>query len=518
MTYRHLPKPYWWLMIGLIALGVMSASGCKPADQPTPFIPISSPSPEPAPTETMTVVPSPSPTPTVAISATPTPIPLERPKYHLQAHLDYANHRLDVQQKVLVPHPADLNLGQIDLVVPANSWWGAFSIQEISTGEIPLASYQLEGVTLRLIFGDAGWQPDQILTLEIDYTLTLPPQNNRPGYGPSPFGYTSRQTNLVDWYVMVPPYLEESGWLIHDPWFFGEYLVYPAADFEVSLDPGRPGLVVAASSLPVGTGSVPSVGDSDPLQYSLEGARNFVFSISPEYDMWVTDLGDVKILGYFFPGYQVPAQAAFDATVQSLVIYQDLFGPYQQPSLTMVQGDFDHGMEYEGLYFLSNAFYNVYNGTEKSYLIAIAVHETAHQWWFGQVANDQALEPWLDEALCTFSELAFYEHYYPESVDWWWYTRVNYYQPSGRIDRSIYGYQEFVEKYLNYRNATYLQGAKFMAALKDQLGEDAFYAFLQEYASRYQDGIASRQDFFEVLGEFQDLSEMDWLAEYFPVN
>jgi len=228
------------------------------------------------------------------------------------------------------------------------------------------------------------------------------------------------------------------------------------------------------------------------------------------------ELNGVKIYGYIFPAFQVPGQAAFEATLKALSLYQDLYGPYQQSSLTMVQADFNHGMEYEGLYFQSMGFFNTYNGTEQSYLVAIAVHETAHQWWYGQVANDQALEPWLDEAFCTFSELAYYENLYPQSTDWWWNTRVNYYLPSGRIDRSIYGFQDYAEQYLNYRNATYLQGAKFMSALRDQMGEEVFYRFVQEYGSRNKDQIATREDFFELLGEYLDLSDLIWLGEYFP--
>ena len=37
----------------------------------------------------------------------------------------------------------------------------------------------------------------------------------------------------------------------------------------------------------------------------------------------------------------------------------------------------------------------------------LAAHETGHQWWFERVASDEAKEPWLDEALTTYSELVF---------------------------------------------------------------------------------------------------------------
>jgi len=46
-------------------------------------------------------------------------------------------------------------------------------------------------------------------------------------------------------------------------------------------------------------------------------------------------------------------------------------------------------MEYDGLFFLSRDYYTAENGTVLNNLIDIAVHETAHQWWFGLVGNDQ---------------------------------------------------------------------------------------------------------------------------------
>ena len=510
MKKYFLQKPVRLIITGLIILGIWITPGCSKVEETAVINPTLTPLPEITPSVTLQLTSTPEATFTQEVNPTPTTVPLERPQYKISARLDFPNQQVMVEERILLSNPAGQVLQEIDLVVPPNNWGGVFSIQDITAGDLPLEGYSLTGVKLNLAFGDPGWQPDENLELQIQFTLDLPQQNARAGYGPSPFGYTSTQTNLVDWYPMVAPYQEGTGWLIHDPWIFGEYLVYPAADFEVTLTLGRPELIVAASAAPMTEG--------DPHQYSLTAARNFVFSISPNYQVLEEDLNGVKVLGYIFPLYQVPGKAAFEATVQALALYQDLYGPYQQSSLSMVQADFDHGMEYEGLYFQSHAFFDIYDGSEKSYLVSIAVHETAHQWWYGQVANDQALEPWLDEALCTFSELAFYENTYPQSVDWWWTTRVNLYAPTGRIDRSIYGFHEYVDQYLNYRNATYLQGAKFLAALKAEMGDEAFYLFLKEYGTRNQDRIATGEDFFGLLGEYLDVNELNWLGEYFLMD
>jgi aminopeptidase N len=98
-----------------------------------------------------------------------------------------------------------------------------------------------------------------------------------------------------------------------------------------------------------------------------------------------------------------------------------------------------------------------------------------------RVGNDQAEEPWLDEALATYSERLFYERTYPEALDWWWAYRVNYYEPRGWVDGSIYN----PEGYRAYRDAVYLNGATFLEELRQQVGEAAFFAFLQDYTARY---------------------------------
>ena len=421
--------------------------------------------------------------------------------------LDYPNRTVSVDETILIPNPSMDVLDELSLVVPPNAWPDTFHLLEIQwgTGQ-PVEEYDLEGIHLGIHL-PAPWLPGETRELRISYRLDLPVQNAREGYGPSPFGSTDRQTNLVDWYPMVPDYHQGSGWIEHDPWIFGEFLVYPLADFQLTLNAGDPSLVVAASAVGEQIG--------DRVQYRLDKARNFVFSISPDYQVVEEEVNGTLIQGYYFPFYGVPGQAAFDATLESWELYSSLFGPLNQPSLAMVQADFDHGMEYAGLYFQSGGFFDTYNGSQANYLIAIAVHETAHQWWYGEVANDQALEPWLDEALCTFSELLYYEQLYPEGVDWWWSTRVNYYQPGGVINRSIYDFQEFTDQYLAYRDATYLQGAKFFVQLRTSLGEELFFEFIRAYAASFENKIATGDDFFRLLGEYVELDSLSWLAEYF---
>jgi aminopeptidase N len=297
--------------------------------------------------------------------------------------------------------------------------------------------------------------------------------------------------------------------MVHPRGHYGEHLTYDIADYEINLrllnTPNN--LVVAASG--------PQVIDGDWLRYRLPNARNFVFSFSPDYQVLETEVGGVTVYSYAFPVYGVSSAAVLQTTIDSLILYQELFGAYPHATLSVVQADFLDGMEYDGLYYLSRAFYNIYSGTPGDYLIAIAAHETAHQWWYALIGNNQAIEPWLDEALCTYMEHIYYERYAPEALDWWWRYRVNYYEPRGLIDVSIYDKHSEFQSYRDYRDAVYLNGAIFLHELRTAIGDSSFFAFLKDYAARYAGGIATRQSFFTVLAEHssQDLSPL--ISKYF---
>ncbi|KXK12923.1 MAG: putative aminopeptidase [Chloroflexi bacterium OLB14] len=139
------------------------------------------------------------------------------------------------------------------------------------------------------------------------------------------------------------------------------------------------------------------------------------------------------------------------------------------------------------------------------------MHEIAHQWWYSLVGNDSALEPWLDEALATYSERIFYENNYPANISWWWQFRVNYFDPTGYVDTNIYNGGSF----RLYTNAVYFQGALFLDELRERMGYGNFSKFLKEYATRYAYGYATAYDFFNLQREIVDVNISDLFNTYF---
>jgi aminopeptidase N len=143
--------------------------------------------------------------------------------------------------------------------------------------------------------------------------------------------------------------------------------------------------------------------------------------------------------------------------------------------------------------------------------VFVAAHETAHQWWWEQVANDQALQPWLDEALACYSEHVFFEAADPQLVSWWWTYRIDFYQPQGWVDIPIYAGGGFRP----YTNAVYFRGAHFLDDLRKGIGDDAFFGFLQDYLKQQNGKIATTTDFFRILGQHTTTDTTGIVRQYF---
>ncbi len=313
--------------------------------------------------------------------------------------------------------------------------------------------------------------------------------------------------NLVNWYPFIVPYREGEGWILHNPSGVGEHLVYDAADFDVRLRllNGGKALGLAASA------AESTKEDAGETRFRLDAARTFVFSVSPSLNSLTTEVDGIPITSYFRAGHERAGKALLEAASQAIEIYSRRFAPYPYESLSLVETDLPDGMEYDGLIFMGSMFYDEYEGTPEGNLTTIGVHEISHQWWFGLVGNDQAMEPWLDEAMAVYSERIFYEEAYPSLVQWWWNFRVHWFSPRGWVDSTIYNGGDF----RHYTNAVYLRGALFLEALRGRVGEDAFNAFLKDYADFGAHRQVTGQDFFSILNLHTQTDYSDILSTYF---
>ena len=450
-------------------------------------------------------------TSTPLLLSTPAP---NRTQYSLNVVLDYAGHTLDVEQHITYVNTTPGSLAALPLVVEARRYPGAFQLLSVTDSRgARFSDFQWKDTLLTLAL-PAELAPGDAARFTLAYSLRLPGLDTLANTRPHPLGYNSQQVIFGDWYPSVPPFVPGKGWLAHPPAMYGEHLVYEIADFEVAIrfTDGQSNLVIAASA--------PAVQDGEWLRFSHTAARSFAWSASSYYqvasqEVQLAEGQVVEVSSYFFAYHENAGRALLDGMTQALVLYSNLFGAYPHPALAGVQVGFMDGMEYDGLFFLSTDFYNWFKDPPADFLVALAAHEVAHQWWSGLVGSDQALQPWLDEALCTYSEHIYYENLYPEALEWWWEYRVNYYQPAGWVDISVYDVPQEFGYYRKYRDPVYLRGALFLDELRQLLGDSTFFASLRQYVARYTYQQASAGGFVDILRQNTPADLSPILTKYF---
>ena len=485
---------------------------CSP-QAPTAAIFTATPPPPATDTPPIDVAPAGATETPTAVSTLPPA--LARPQYAIVLQLNFTARAAAVNQTIVYPNWTGETLNNLVLAVIPNLWSGGFSLKSLAIDGQPVANYTLQTQRLEIPLPQP-LPPSGTITVSMDYSLILPSmqayQNSENDIRPQIYGYSERQVNFVDWYPFIVPYNPGQGWVLHNPWFYGEHLVYDVADFDVRVtftDGANP--KVAASGLEIESQTDVPPGEPVSRRYDLQAARTFAFSMSDHYKVAQQTVGDVTVYSYYFGLYDLPGEAMLRTTVEALQLFSERFGPYRHKTLSAVQGDFNDGMEFSGLYFISRDFFNLYDGTPRNYLVAISAHETAHQWWFDAVTNDQALEPWLDEALSTYSEVVYYEAIHPESIDWWWNFRYFEFEPGGHVDTAIYdggGYRP-------YLNKVYLFGARFFQDLRARLGDEIFFAFLRDYYNQSTGKRVTSADFFRVFRENTAADITELLTTYF---
>jgi hypothetical protein len=501
------PSHKYVSLLSLSFLLLTLIASCTSPIATEPPTPISTVTPIPSVTTAPTEASLPSETPTAFPTLTPD---FERPIYNINLQLNYTSKAAVVEQSITYPNWTGETLTNLVLAVQPNLWSGGFSLKSLTVNDIPVTNYIIEPLNQRLeIPLSQPIEPSRTAFVVMTYSLLLPeaqaysdPNEVRPQI----YGYTAKQVNFVDWYPYIVPYEPGKGWLLHNPWYYGEHLVYDVGDFDVSVT-----FTDGATPLIAASGQEQDSSVEGSRRFVIEAARTFALSMSYDFKVAQQTVGDVTVYSYYFGFYDAPGEAMLQTTVDALQTYSEKFGPYRHKTMTAVQGDFNDGMEYSGLYFISRDYFNLYDNTPKNYLVAIAAHETAHQWWFDAVADDQALEPWLDEALATYSEHIFYETVYPDLVDWWWGYRYFEFLEPGWVDTPIYdggGQRPYWDK-------VYLTGARFLEDLRTQVGDEIFFAFLKDYYSQMQGKRSTSADFFRIFRENTAADITPLLVKYF---
>jgi aminopeptidase N len=165
------------------------------------------------------------------------------------------------------------------------------------------------------------------------------------------------------------------------------------------------------------------------------------------------------------------------------------------------------GVEYPGLVLIAS---NQYDDPQSQTFIATIAHEVAHQWWYNLVGNDVYKEPWLDEALATYSTALYYETGVGKGAyaGYLQYLQTRY---DGLVADGLDDivtqplmYFEGLNNPRVYGSVAYTKGALFFDALRNKIGDTAFFNALQAYFQAHIYRVATTQDLLEAFRQASD--------------
>jgi hypothetical protein len=318
-------------------------------------------------------------------------------------------------------------------------------------------------------------------------------------------GRRDRHYDWAQWYPRVAVF-DRRGWQQHalmpQGEFYGEFAAYDVT-LDVAADQvigatgvaveGDPGWTVtdfekaayaprAAESLGLLSGDAGA--GRKRVRFRAENVHHFAWSNDPGYrhDVVVrsqmNDAGENSGLPSIHVLYQ-PGDTAWGEgvvshrTYEALAWLQGVFGPYPWPQLTNLHRIESGGTEFPMM---------VMNGSNSESLI---VHEVAHQYTHGALANNEWREGWLDEGFATFLTNWFYESRGQQDV--WKQSmealatmeRANKAQPVGLEGAAFRDPR-------TYSIMTYTKGSVVLRMLRDLVGEDVFRRAMRDYYAQHK--------------------------------
>jgi hypothetical protein len=396
-----------------------------------------------------------------------------RPHYALQLSLSFAGGTADVVQKTSFRNNTGIDLTDVVFqVTPA--FFDGFVLQSARVNGKD-ASASRSGTVLEIVPG-SPLARESTTEVELRYRLQMPEIGGR-------FGRGSGIIALGNFFPVLAVY--QDGWDRHQYVDTGDAFFTEVADFDVSV----------ASDTAVTIAATAPATNRDGLQvFHAEDVRDFAMTISDRYQVRKRVVNGVQLAAYGPSASRL--EPYLDAAEKSMRWYASRFGPYPYPSLEVAEIYADDltptAMEYPGLIMVYGAL-GADGGGIGSYSDYVVAHEVAHQWFYSLVGDDEVHDPWLDEALATYTDLLFLRDQAPASFNSYWQRNVAGYRARAAIggDRpvntTIYDYPNDAP----YFDIVYRKGAVFLDKLRILMGDDDFFGLLRDYVQTYSDKIAT---------------------------
>lgn len=373
----------------------------------------------------------------------------------------------------------------------------------------------LDDETGLLLKPDEPIQPGETILIELNFNGRLTDGfQDAPGtYGIFNYSQEENIAIYVNWYPILA-LRDENGWRAEPVIGIGDAVVSEVGLYLVE--------VAAPDDFQVVTGG--SLIDQEIKEgveisrFATGPVRDFPVITSPNFSLIQDEVESVEIRHWGLPDGDDLWDAALQASIDSVDVFNVAFGAYPYRELDIVVVPLQHasGVEYPGLFLMRDDLYTDNQGS--SFLLTTIIsHETAHQWWYGLIGNDVIANPWQDEALTTFSSLLYLEQFEPQvnkgTIEYFEQVKTDI---ESELSNSDIGQPvaEFVRQPENYSPVVYSKGAVFFLELRNKIGDEAFFAALKDYFSRYRYKIAPPESLLNAFENSCQCELDDFYSEW----
>jgi hypothetical protein len=222
--------------------------------------------------------------------------------------------------------------------------------------------------------------------------------------------------------------------------------------------------------------------------FEVTQVRDFAFTAAPDYRSGSLVVGGVTVRAYVRPGLSWTPR--LDAARLAITRMAPKVGAYPYDGLVIAQSAGGYGMEAPGMIWIPGSVSSL------SYLVT---HETAHQWFYALVGNDQAKAPFTDEAAADFV------------ARWSLGMRRASRCTTALLDRTIYEYSTAC-----YYEQVYIQGGNLLDDLRRKMGDTAFWSGMRAYVNAWRWKLAPPRTLLDALDAATPLALAPTLAPRFP--
>lgn len=349
-----------------------------------------------------------------------------RASYTLSVELDPVQHELTAEGTIQVENRTAHNLDDVYLHLYLNAFahrrtvWARDPFTAGRDGGLPLRAGRLD--VERFVDTRTGvdlWPqraPGDVTDTEDETNVRLPL--------PVPLGPRESVTFTVRFRAQLPSLVQRTGFAgdyhFVGQWFpklaklradgsWAHFPFHPHAEFyadfgryDVTLDVPE-AFVVGASGQQVERHS--SGNGRKRLRYVADAVHDFAWTAWPHYQQRNERIDNIDVHVLYPPAHEQNAKRTVETLRFALPFFQEQFGRYPYPSLTVVhpprQGAAAGGMEYPTLITTGGLWFAPWLSRQVE---LVTLHELAHQWFYGVIASDEASFPFLDESLTSYAE------------------------------------------------------------------------------------------------------------------